>query len=105
MKLSAAERSVYEATRYAWKINRTKAEEAEVVLATVKGMIVGAFIADNWLPATPKNFAGRADGEGEPDRLGFVGHEAPDVIKRDYVGKRVPEEYRRPGAANPIRYS
>ena len=33
---SATETSLYEATRYAWKIGKTKAKQAEVVLATQK---------------------------------------------------------------------
>src|SRR5919204_4635328 len=41
---SAAERDLYEATRYAWKINPAKARQANVVLATLQGLIVGAFI-------------------------------------------------------------
>jgi hypothetical protein len=99
---SAAESSLYEATRYAWKISRTKAKEAEVILATVQGLIVGAFVADDWLEANAANFPGR---EEVPGRLGFVGHEAPEEIKRLYVGRRVPDEYRKRGAAFPIKYT
>jgi len=43
---SAAENSLYEATRYAWKISKPKAEQAEVVLSTVQGLIRAAFVAD-----------------------------------------------------------
>jgi hypothetical protein len=99
---SAAERSLYEATRYAWKISKSKARQAEVILATLQGLIVGAFIADEWLEATAANFPERKDA---PGRLGFLGREANEEIKKLYVGKRVPDEYRRPGAANPIKYT
>jgi hypothetical protein len=99
---TATETSLYEATRYAWKISKSKAEKAEVVLATRQGLIVDAFIADRWLEATALNFPGRAD---VPGRLGFVGHEAPSDITGLYVGKRVPDEYRKRGAANPIKYT
>jgi hypothetical protein len=102
---SAAERSLYDATRYAWKISKAKAKQAEVILATMQGLIVGAFIAHDWLEATAANFPGRAEFDGVPGRLGFVGDEAPDEIKRLYVGKRVPDEYRKRGAANPIKYT
>lgn len=94
--------SLYEATRYAWKLNKSKAEQAEVVLATRQGEIVGAFIARRWLEATAENFPGR---DPVPKRFGFDGEEAPDAMKKLYVGKRVPDEYRRPGAANPIKYT
>ncbi|MCZ6493310.1 MAG: hypothetical protein O6933_04455 [Planctomycetota bacterium] len=102
---SATERSLYDATRYAWKISKSRAKEAEVILATMQGLIVGAFVADDWLEATAANFPGRAEGDGVPGRLGFVGKEAPDDIKSLYVGTRVPDEYRKPGAANPIKYT
>ncbi len=52
---SAAETSLYDATRFAWKINKSKAKQAEVILATLQGLIVGAFIADDWLDATAAN--------------------------------------------------
>lgn len=40
-----------------------------------------------------------------PGRLGFVGRDAPAAIRTLYVGKRVPDEYRKCGAANPIKYT
>jgi len=46
---SALESSLYEATRYAWRLSQKKASQAEVVLATVQGLIVGAFIAEERL--------------------------------------------------------
>jgi hypothetical protein len=99
---SATEASLYEATRYAWKISKDKATQAEVILATRQGLIVGAFVADEWLEATAANFPGRENARG---RWGFVGQEAADDIKRLYVDKRVPDEYRKRGAANPIKYT
>ena len=99
---SAAEASLYEATRYAWKVSLKKVQQAEVVLATLQGLIVGAFVADEWLPATPEHFPAR---EPVPGRFGFVGKEAPPAIWSQYVGKRVPDAYRKPGAANPVKYT
>jgi hypothetical protein len=99
---SAAVTSLYEATRFAWKVSLEKAQQAEVILATLQGVIVGAFIADEWLPATNANFPGRED---VPGRFGFVGKEAPSRIRRQYVGKRVPDAYRKRGSANPIKYT
>jgi hypothetical protein len=102
---SAAERSLYDATRYAWKIDKRKAKQADVILSTKQGVIVGAFIAHDWLEATAANFPGRAEGNGVPGRFGFIGEEAPADMKKLYVGKRVPDEYRKRGAANPIKYT
>ena len=97
--------SLYEATRYAWKMNKSKAKQAEVVLATRQGLIVAAFIAHDWLEATAANFPGREGREDAPGRIGFVGEDAPRAISSLYVGKRVPDEYRKQGAANPIKYT
>ncbi|HEV7229610.1 LEM-3-like GIY-YIG domain-containing protein [Brevundimonas sp.] len=99
---TAADQSVYEAVRFAWKISRSKAEAAEYVLAVVKGMVVGAFVADRWLPATSANFLNKPD---RPDRLGFYGREAPADIRKLYERKRVPDRFRQKGAANPIKYA
>ena len=99
---SAEEASILEATRYAWRISQSKAEEAEVILAVRQGVIVGAFVADEWLPATAENFPGK---EPVPGRLGFTGKQAPAEIVSKYVGKKVPDDFRKPGASNPIRYS
>ena len=79
-----------------------KARKAAVVLATVQGIIKGTFIADEWLEATAANFPGRQD---VPGRYGFNGREAPDDMQRLYVGRCVPDEYRKRGAANPIKYA
>jgi uncharacterized protein len=99
---TAEETSLYEALRYAWKISKAKVEQAEVILATFRGLIVGAFVADEWREARAADFPGHED---VPGRLGFMGREAPPAIAKLYVGKRVPDEYRKRGAANPIRYT
>jgi hypothetical protein len=99
---SAADVSLYEATRYAWKMSAKKAGQAEVVLAVRQGLIVGAFTADQWLPAAEEYFPGR---ERAPGRIGFVGREAPPAIRNLYLNKRLPEEFRKPGAANPVKYT
>lgn len=72
------------------------------MLATLQGLIVGAFVAQDWLPATTEHFPDR---EEAPGRYGFIGEEAADELTRRYVGKRVPDDYRKPGAANPIKYT
>ena len=99
---SATETSLYEATRYAWKISAKRAKRAEYVLAICHGIIVEVFIAEKWLPATPENFPGL---EPVPRRYGFIGTEAPDRIRKMYVGKRIPDKYRKKGASNPIKYT
>ena len=99
---TVAEISLYEATRFAWRINKLKAEQAEVILSTVQGLIVGAFVADRWLEANSSNFPAHNPLEG---RFGFEGKEAPADIANLYLRKRVPDEYRKRGAANPVKYT
>jgi hypothetical protein len=53
-----------------------------VVLAALQGLIIGAFIAHDWLPATTDNFPDR---EEVPGRYGFVGEEAPEELQQRYV--------------------
>ncbi len=55
-----------------------------------------------WERATEEIFSGRTSLSG---RYGFVGKEASQDTKNLYLHKRVPEEYRKRGAANPIRYT
>jgi uncharacterized protein len=95
-------KSLYDATRYSWKIQPTKAKKAKYVMAVIQGIIRDVFIAEAWLPATTENFPGFVTVE---ERFGFHGKDAPESVKARYVGKRVPDEYRKPGAANPIRYT
>lgn len=99
---TALEADLYEATRFAWRLNAKKAEKAEVILAVVQGVIKGAFKADKWLSATSENFSGRETVDG---RYGFVGSTAPQEILDLYVGKRLPEDFRKRGASNPIKYT
>jgi hypothetical protein len=99
---SISETTIYEATRYSWKIDPRKAARAEIIVAVRFGIVVAVFLADHWLPATAENFPGH---EPVPGRFGFVGSEAPEDLRRLYIAKRLPDEFRKPGAANPIKYT
>jgi len=98
--------SLYDAVRYAWKIDPKKAAEADYVLAVIRGLIAGAFKADKWLPADAVEFAHFSRDSFGPreGRYGFVGRDAPIEVKALYEQKRLPDELRKKGAANPIRY-
>ncbi len=101
---SASERdSIYEAVRYAWKLDPKKARQAELVLAIDQGLVIGVFIADKWLAATVLNFPGTA--ADRTGRWGFLGHEAPEAVANLYLRRRLPDHMRKRGAANPIRYA
>jgi hypothetical protein len=100
---SVAEKaSVYEAVRYAWKLDPKKARKASLIMAVERGLIIGVFVADRWLAATPENFPGTV--VERPGRWGFVGREAATDVAESYVRHRLPDAMRKPGAANPVRY-
>jgi hypothetical protein len=100
---TAPEKDIYEAVRYAWKLDPKKASKADIVLAVLQGLIIGVFVADKWLAATPENFAGTSI--NQPGRWGFQGHEAPEEISRLYLRRRLPDSMRKRGAANPVKYA
>lgn len=94
---------IYDAVRFAWKVNIKKAAQSDYVLAVKQGIIYGVFIAEQWKDASKDNFP-----EFNVDRVGrygFVGKEADDSIKKLYIRKRIPEKFRQKGAANPIKYN
>jgi hypothetical protein len=95
--------SIYEAVRYAWIIDSKRASKAEVVLAAKQGLIIGVFVADKWIDATISNFPGKP--EYLPGRKGFIGKVAPTEIADQYLQHRLPDDMRKKGAANPIKYT
>lgn len=97
----------YNAVRYAWTINPWRFERYKLVLASLRGMIVGAYRPTRWLPATKGNFPELVDVAGyteAPDRWGFEGEDAEPETWNYYVRKRVPEKYRKKGSRSPIRF-
>ena len=95
-------RSVYDAVRLSWKVSLSNVEQRKLVLANYRGKVLGAFRPTQWLKDTEENFPGWH--HHNLGRYGFNGEPAEDEVARKYVGKRVPEQYRAKGAANPIRY-
>ena len=97
------EQPVYEAVRCAWKIDKTRAEKADFIFATRRGVCLDVFVADRWLPALTENFPRLP--VDEPKRWGFEGRPAPQEILSLYKGKRLPEGMRRKkGMASPVLY-
>lgn len=94
--------SAYDAARAAWRINKRNAETFGLVLAHCQGIVVGAFRPKKWLSATRDNFSWLA--KDFEDRFGFEGDPAEPEVEKLYIGKRVPDKFRRKGAANPVRF-
>ena len=93
---------IYEAVQCAWRIRKDKAKQCRLVLAHVRGVVKGAYRPTEWLDATTTNFHQME--RDMPGRLGFKGEEAEELVWNSFVGKRVPEVYRKKGAQNPVRH-
>ena len=96
------ERGVYEAVRGVWELDMERAKKRKLVLAHVRGVVRGAYRPTKWLKGTAENFP--LDRGLLPERIGFEGDPAGPEVWEKYVGKRVPEKYRKRGAQNPARY-
>lgn len=94
-------KSVYDAVRGTWRLSKSGVQKFKLVLAHRHGIVVDAFRPTEWLPSTKKNFPWLI--ESIPGRIGFVGVPAEAAVKSLYVNRRVPEKFRRKGAANPVR--
>ena len=96
----------YDAVRYAWKVNLNRVEQYKLVLARLRGMVVGAYRPTKWLPATRENFPDLAKRYNDvidiPHFRGFVGQPAEPDVWHYYVRKGVPKRFLR--SQNAIRY-
>ena len=96
-------RGVYGAARGLWKMNMERAKRHRLVLAHVRGMVRGAYRPTEWLSPTKEEFP-LDDDPYLDDRIGFNGEDAEPETWAKYVGKRVPQRYRKRGAQTPFRY-
>jgi len=88
------QRDLYDAVRFSWKVNVHRARTFKLVLANLRGMVVGAYRPTEWLPATVENFHDHPScGHSDPRRHGFVGQEAEPETWNYYVRKRVPSRF------------
>ena len=101
---SVSQKSIYNATRFAWKLSKTKIQNVEFVFSVVQGIIIDIFKPIEWKQGLATNFL-ELDVEDRPKRIGFVGERANQKILNLYLRKRVPSKYRKKGAANPVKYS
>jgi hypothetical protein len=101
---SVSEKSLYDATRFAWKLSQTKIQKVEYVFAVVQGIIVDVFQPQEWKIALAENFP-QINTEDRPTRIGFKGQRANQEVLNLYLRKRIPSIYRKRGASNPVKYS
>lgn len=107
---SVSQNSIYDAVRLAWRLDVKRAKQAKYILAVEKGLIVGVLVAHRWHPATKEHFPELSD--DREGRYGFVGellNEDSEIIHQrilnKYLRKRLPDNYRKRGASNPIKYA
>ena len=94
---------IYESVKKAWRIGPNR-ENIEYVLAEYKGIIVEVYEI-----IEVKNNDGKVERwyqcpEFKPVRWGFHGRIAKDEVRDNYVNKSI-AHHKKPGTANPIRYS
>ena len=99
----ASQTDIYTAARYAWRIDPKRASKHRLVMAVVKGVVVGVFDNVRWVPATVYNFPGFEP--KLPERWGFTASPAADEIAAPYIGKRLPASMTKKGASNPVKYA
>lgn len=86
--------SLYEATRYAWKVGE-RIKDYKYVLSVVNKVVRAIYIVESW----HKIETGKDKGRYE-----FFGREAVGSIFDSIIGKKIPEKYRKNGMASPLLY-
>lgn len=95
---------LYDAVRYCWRVKKARVEQYPYVMAVVQGVIKDVYKVHEWKDATIENFPTFERVATDEGRYGFVGELADDDIRLMYIGQKVPSQYRKKGASNPVRY-
>lgn len=86
----------YEATRKAWKMKLENISQYPYALSVQDGIVKAVYKVDAWKSAAEV---------GVPDRVMFDGKAVDDAeITKKFVGKMIPECYRKKGQASPVLY-
>lgn len=86
---------IYEATRYAWKVNGKRIEKYKYVFGVIDNIVLAVYCVKEWHKITSGIYAGRYE---------FIGCDASSEIASRFIGKRIPFKYSKPGSANPVAY-
>lgn len=84
--------NLYETTRKAWRADLNKAKKYRYVFSAVNGIVRGVFTELIWYDSI------------DPNRIEFTGKECTESWVKNIIGKKIPEQYRKKGAANPFMY-
>ncbi len=109
---SSKDVDLYDAVRFSWRVSLERASKAEVILATVKGIVRGVYVADEWLKSTRDNFPEMHQWDEDDEfeatqisRFGFRGRAASPEVTQLYLGKKIPDDLRKKGSMSPVKYS
>ena len=91
--IQAAQGSLYEATRRAWRANLNKVKKVKGVLSVGGGIVREVYEVHGWYRSA----------ESE-NRVEFIGTPAGEQIASVFRGKMIPEYYRKKGMASPLLY-
>lgn len=83
----------YEATRSAWVLDLERAKKCPYVLSVTNGVVKDVYKVNEWHKSADRD-----------RRIEFTGEVAEENIRKIFLDKKLPEEYRLKGAANPARY-
>jgi hypothetical protein len=93
---------LYDATRASWKLG-PKRERAKYAFAVFEGIVREVYQITEWLPGGSTFNWRNPRGVRVLDRWEFVGHLAPERLRRRYINRDVSRYFTR-GAQNPISY-
>ena len=94
MAADGEEDPVFAACHEAWKLNLDIAQDYDYVITSVRGIVRGVYTVAGWYPVA-----------GKVNRIGFLGRRADPKVWDYFVGKRIPDTYRKKGMINPALYS
>lgn len=83
----------YECTRSAWRLNPEQAKKYPYVLSVTGGIVCEVYKVKEWHYC-----------EGSSGRAEFTGEIAEKQVNDLFVGKKIPEKYRKKGQASPFLY-
>ncbi len=95
--------ALYHATRHCWRVSYESVIRYDYVLAVIDSYVKEVYKVKQWNQVHIDD-AWDIDVKVE-GRFEFVGEVAEDSIRKKFIGKLIPYEYRKPGMASPIVFS
>lgn len=96
--------ALYEATRGIWKVGQRR-ETAKYAIAVFEGVVREVYSIESWHRAGTTQYTTRdISPNAHTGRWEFLGAEAPDPVRRRYVGRSV-RSYLKRGMQSPVVYA